>query len=254
MQALPYQLPVPVKILPFWILPRAGTGKLIVVTFSNLGWCLGFRYVSFYNFTFALAERSVVDEIEAEVKRLSNLWLDWFREKHSAPQQIRIDFLISIPRDMDGQSVSSPRFRVHTCELTECGGATCGLEVVPRTVAVVNECLGLTEGFPKPLPPFAEIPPSEYPRKSTGRERNERSDRQKTQSNDGEQQAHGSLPYPKLAIFFALLAMLWPRLKKVGNAHQNRLLMSALPLIYQSSVFAIVAWAVRDKIRDTWMR
>lgn len=195
-----------------------------------------------------------MDEIEVEVKRLANVWLEWFREKHSAPQQIRIDFLVSIPRDMDGQSVSS-RFRVHTCELTECGGATCGLEVAPRTVAVVNECLGLTEGFPKPLPPFAEIPPPQpHQRYGTGRERNERSDRKKTQSNDGEQQVHGSLPYPKLAIFFALLAMLWPRLKKVGNAHQNRLLMSVLPFIYQSSLFAIVASAVRDKIRDTWMR
>eukprot|EP00438_Fugacium_kawagutii_P006538 Skav222194 [mRNA] locus=scaffold1745:62140:62610:- [translate_table: standard] len=156
---------------------------------------------------------------------------------------------------MDGQSASSPRFRVHTCELTECGGATCNLEVAPRTVAVVNECLGLTEGFPKPLPPFAEIPPSENLRKhGTGRERNERSNRNTTQSNDREQQAHGSLPYGKLAILFALLPMLWPRLKKMGNAHQNRLLMSALPFIYQSSLFAIVATAVRDKLRDTWMK
>jgi len=195
-------------------------------------------------------DRSLVQEVEDEVNRLANEWLNWFRERHSEPHQIRMDFLISTPRKGDGQHNSS-RFHVHTCELTECGGSTCGLEPAPRTVAVVNQALGSTEGFPKPLPPFAEVKTIDMEKPHVANVK-ERPDRKKPQAKD-EVQAHRSPWYGYSAMIYAVLAILWPRLRKVGNAHRNGLLMSALPLIYKISLCATIIWGVRDRLRDSPM-
>ena len=192
------------------------------------------------------AARSLVEEMEVEVKRLTNLWLDWFREKHSAPQTIRIDFMISSNGSTGSNGSKSSGFRVHTCELTECGGATCGLEVTPRTVAVVNESVaGAIEGFPKPLPPFAKEAPS-LPPNHRGKERTD----QKRPQVSNEVPANRPPRFAYVAIFYAILGMLWPRLRKLGNAHKNPILMVVLPLLYKTSLGGIVLWAARDKLRS----
>ena len=84
-----------------------------------------------------------VETIHVKVRKLANLWLDWILETHSAPQCIRLDFLIS--------RQSKNNFQAHTCAIKECGGSTCGIEVSPRTVAVVNRAAEGIAGFPKPL-------------------------------------------------------------------------------------------------------
>ena len=82
--------------------------------------------------------------IHDKVKKLANLWLNWIQERYGAPQCIRLDFMIS--------RQANNYFQVHTCALKECGVETCGLEVSPRTVAVVNRAAEGIAGFPKPLP------------------------------------------------------------------------------------------------------
>ena len=198
-------------------------------------------------------DRSVVEAIQVEVRRLANLWLDWFQERHSPPQVIRLDFLISTPRK-DAQPVP---FQVHTCELTECGGSTCGLQVRPRTVAVVNRAAEAIEGFPKPLPPFAEERPqsqvdrSRLPERNRGRDGRDQVDRNKTeketQLESHERRAPG-LSWP-ISLFWVRIGQLWrfygPCFKKVGNAH---------PLLYRSLEACFGFWVLRQRLQDRWAR
>ncbi|CAE8591407.1 unnamed protein product [Polarella glacialis] len=109
---------------------------------------------------------AVLEAVEAEVQLLADRWLRWFREEGpegGPPHVCRLDFLVS------ASQAAGRQFEVHTCELTECGGATCGLNVSTRTAAVLNECvvhpqLPPPSGFPRPLPPFEllEVAPSRF--------------------------------------------------------------------------------------------
>merc|ERR1719282_1702160 len=105
-----------------------------------------------------------MEAAEAEAKRLAERWLQWFRDQGSGiPHVCRIDFLVALqPATENG---ADSKFEVYTVELTECGAATCGLPVHPRSVAVLNECLvddvarvsrggAFPTGFPLALPPM----------------------------------------------------------------------------------------------------
>ncbi|CAK0907461.1 unnamed protein product, partial [Prorocentrum cordatum] len=123
---------------------------------------------------------------EAEARRLAGLWLEWLQgaDGPGLPHVCRLDFMVSVPpAPPPAQPSRGPGGRggarraatpaparaapeVHTVEITELGGATCGLSVHARTVAVLNECVlggGGAEGegslpppagFPWPLPPL----------------------------------------------------------------------------------------------------
>mmetsp|Transcript_13393 Transcript_13393/g.35548 ORF Transcript_13393/g.35548 Transcript_13393/m.35548 type:complete len:605 (+) Transcript_13393:90-1904(+) len=98
--------------------------------------------------------RAVVEAAEAEVKRLGNLWLQWFRDQGfgTPGPAFRLDFLVARPTNPQ----EAPE--VWTVELCECGGSLCGLGHHPRTAACLNECLhvlGRPAGRPpRSLPPF----------------------------------------------------------------------------------------------------
>ena len=128
------------------------------------------------------------------MKALASTWLEWFRERHSAPHVIRLDFLVT------------GKGEVYTCELTECGGATCGLEVAPRSVAVVNSAMGDPEGFPEGFP--KELPKFEV-EKDTRRRKEAKSEAKSTKSLELPRKKRWELALGILAV----LAFLWPKLR-----------------------------------------
>jgi len=84
---------------------------------------------------------------ETEVDLLCDRWLKWLRTESPSPVQcVRIDFLVA-KGDGPGQA------KVWTCEVGECGGSLCSLEVHPRnTVALNNAVRNDPSGrFPVPL-------------------------------------------------------------------------------------------------------
>lgn len=96
---------------------------------------------------------------ESEVKRLGELWLQWFRDEgYGTPgPAFRLDFLIAT-----GRGAAAPQ--IWTVELCECGGSLCSLDHGARTAACLNECLITGEeggssapGFPQPLPPMRSV-------------------------------------------------------------------------------------------------
>ena len=131
-------------------------------------------------------------EIERKVNTLASVWLDWFQRHHeTAPHVIRLDFLVT------------GKGEVFSCELTECGGATCGLEVAPRTVAVVNAAMAddFPEGFPKELPKFQV-------------EKDMRTSRKKEVKLEAKSIELPRKPRWELAVgILAVLGFLWPRLR-----------------------------------------
>jgi len=103
-------------------------------------------------------------QAEEQAGRLADLWLQWFRDSgYGTPASCRLDFLVAVT---EGRATGSLDVRVWTVELCECGGSLCGIQVGPRTAAVLNECLlgdSTPAGFPQPLPPFrveASQPPA----------------------------------------------------------------------------------------------
>ncbi|CAJ1390248.1 unnamed protein product [Effrenium voratum] len=144
-------------------------------------------------------DKKLVAKAKAAVLQLTERWMDWFRRNHSEPHVIRMDFMVSVPAPGD--------FEIHTCELTECGGSTCGLHVAPRTSATLNACLAdgdFPEAFPKPLPPFQE-------------ERNERdrkTEKPATASTPAASEGLLSTRRVELGVAIsALLVLMGPRLK-----------------------------------------
>eukprot|EP00929_Paragymnodinium_shiwhaense_P114746 TRINITY_DN83240_c0_g1_i1.p1 TRINITY_DN83240_c0_g1~~TRINITY_DN83240_c0_g1_i1.p1 ORF type:complete len:682 (-),score=117.64 TRINITY_DN83240_c0_g1_i1:190-2235(-) len=118
---------------------------------------------------------------ERSVARLTDSWLKWLQDEgYETPATIRLDFLVSVkPPAGAGQT---PEVNVWTMELCENGGSFCGLKILPRTVAVLNDLLREGEpvkGFPKALPPFSsEFPPTKLPPVSAAAgARSERPDR-----------------------------------------------------------------------------
>eukprot|EP00439_Symbiodinium_sp_Y106_P013668 s3090_g1.t4 len=188
-------------------------------------------------------DRKTVDQIEEEVRRTAFTWLEHFKLKGCAPHVIRMDFLVSVPPNKP-----STDFEVHICELTECGGATCGLHVCTRTAATLNECMDGHEGadFPKPLPPFrleiqrTQLRPEPAKASTVSRSRNERSDANVPSMQRVENAPSDRPPRRRLELFAAMLAvalLLWQR--KIGTTQLKRLL--ALPPI---GLFAVGAAAV----------
>ncbi|CAK9082020.1 unnamed protein product [Durusdinium trenchii] len=177
-------------------------------------------------------DRKIVENIEAEVKRLAYLWLEWLRN-YSPPSVVRIDFMISQRKDLTG---SSGAFQVHTCELTECGGATCGLQVTPRTVAVLNDAMGEAEGFPKPLPPFQETNERNEQRNRNDRDRPKRAEASAEGVRDVQLPVQGRSFGVLGAFLLAFFCLLWPRSKLGGFV----------------ALAGIGMWKARDKLRDSW--
>ena len=189
-----------------------------------------------------------MDAIEDEVRRMAFVWLEYFKQRGFEPHVLRLDFLISIP---PGKSPDD--FEVHICELTECGGATCGLHVCTRTAAVLNECMAdgqeCPAGFPKPLPPFrmerekGVMRPEQTVAKA-GRERNGHSTSlqgRASQSNTVSERQ----PRRRLEFFAALIAvalLLWQR--RFSTAQLKRLF--ALPPIGLFAMGLGAAYAARQ--------
>lgn len=113
----------------------------------------------------------VLRQVEAEVMRLSDKWLEWFNtEGFGVPAFIRLDYVVAYR----GQG----SVEVWTIELCELGGSLCGYSHQPRTVAALNQCLEAVhkgekvEGFPAPLPvirdttmaPSSNLETFRYPR------------------------------------------------------------------------------------------
>ena len=163
--------------------------------------------------------RSIVEAIQVEVRRLDKLWLDWFQERHFPPQVIRLDFLISIPR-RDTQSVP---FQVHTCELTKCGGSTCGLQVRLCTVAVEDLLKGSRNHFLL-LPEErhqSQLDRSKLPERKSGRYGRDQVDSNKTEK-ETQLESHERRAWPIMAYLVILganrpiVALYGPCLKKWG--------------------------------------
>ena len=198
-----------------------------------------------------------MDQIEEEVRRTASTWLERFKLEGCAPHVIRMDFLVSVPPNKP-----SSDFEVHICELTECGGATCGLHVCTRTAATLNECMDGHEGadFPKPLPPFrlererTQLRPE--PKSAPSRSRNERSDGMRDSNVQSMQVASQSRvestpsdrpPRRRLELFAAVVAvalLLWQR--KIDTTQLKRLL--ALPPIGLFAVGAAAVYIVRSAL------
>jgi len=195
-------------------------------------------------------DRKTVDQIEEEVRRTAFTWLEHFKLKGCAPHVIRMDFLVSVPPNKP-----STDFEVHICELTECGGATCGLHVCTRTAATLNECMDGHEGadFPKPLPPFrleiqrTQLRPEPAKASTVSRSRNERSDANVPSMQRVENAPSDRPPPRRLELFAAMLAvalLLWQR--KIGTTQLKRLL--ALPPIGLFAVGAAAVYIVRNAL------
>ena len=182
-----------------------------------------------------------MENIEAEVTRLAHMWLEWFQKSHTPPAVVRIDFMIS-------HSKGEPTFQIHTCELTECGGATCGLKVTPRTVAILNDAMGEGEGFPKPLPPF-EIEERRNEKASAG-PAGKKPARQGILPDLQAPMQERSRRLEMGVAICAILGLVWPRFK-LGKSLQSRSLSQILAF---SVLMAYGMWKAREKIRDTWMR
>jgi len=184
------------------------------------------------------SDRSTVLEAEAEVRRLAGKWLDWFKEHPAGPPAvIRLDFLVSsLPE-------SNPKFEVNTCELTECGGAVCGLKVATRTAAVLNECMTdesqpPAEGFPKPLPALQQEDvgsrrtPMSRGNTYAGRNRGRESNREEL----SDRAAAG-----RSTILLALLLAFFMAQGRLVTAVKNRLPRLSVALLASGAVAAVVA-------------
>ena len=198
-------------------------------------------------------ERQVVERIEEDVRRTAHTWLEHFKLRGHEPHVIRLDFLVSVP-PAPPNSKPLHDFQVHTCELTECGGATCGLHVRTRTAAVLNECMldgqeSLAD-FPKPLPPLEKERPQPRP------EQPARASRDRHDHHAHNAQSRGSTnnslddarqPRRRLELFAALLAvalLLWQR--KFSTTHLKRLM--ALPPIGLFACGAAAVYVVRNAL------
>jgi len=108
---------------------------------------------------------------EQEGAGLADKWFAWMLDEgYGTPSSCRLDFLVSVePPQAKG---ATPAVDVWTVELCECGGSLCDVKCVPRTTAILNDCVCLDStdgspppsGFPKPLPAFAievKEPPSQ---------------------------------------------------------------------------------------------
>jgi hypothetical protein len=127
---------------------------------------------------------AALEAAETEAMALAERWLTWFRtEGFGVPHVCRLDFLATLPAAVAGRPCPGSKGsgegarllpRVFTVELTECGGASCGVPVVARTTAVLNECLRDTEsetwppGFPQPLPSTRPPVPSTFSSRRVG--------------------------------------------------------------------------------------
>ena len=114
---------------------------------------------------------------------------------------IRLDFLISIPR-RDTQSVP---FQVHTCELTKCGGSTCGLQVSLCTVAVEDLLKGSRNHFLL-LPEErhqSQLDRSKLPERKSGRYGRDQVDSNKTEK-ETQLESHERRAWPIMAYLVIL--------------------------------------------------
>jgi len=84
---------------------------------------------------------------ESEVDLLCDRWLQWTRTESPSPLQCtRVDFLVA-------KGAAPGQAEVWTCEVGECGGSLCSVEVHARnTVALNNAVRSDPSGrFPAPL-------------------------------------------------------------------------------------------------------
>jgi len=186
------------------------------------------------------SDRATVLEAEAEVRRLAGKWLDWFKAHPAGPPAvIRLDFLVSSFPE------SKPKFEVNTCELTECGGAVCGLKVGTRTAAVLNECMAdesqpPVAGFPKPLPALQqEDVASRRTPMSRGSSHSHASRNRGRDSSREELSDRAAAGRSAMAL--ALLLALFVAQGRLFTAVRNRLPRLSMALLASGAVASVVA-------------
>eukprot|EP00931_Biecheleriopsis_adriatica_P061299 TRINITY_DN36855_c0_g1_i1.p1 TRINITY_DN36855_c0_g1~~TRINITY_DN36855_c0_g1_i1.p1 ORF type:complete len:642 (-),score=143.82 TRINITY_DN36855_c0_g1_i1:21-1883(-) len=203
--------------------------------------------------------RALVQELEAEVKKLAEAWLDRFRQHPSGgPHVVRIDFMVAKSTQTGGRG-----FEVSTVECSECGSATCGLQVSTRTAATLNECMHSEDaaqppvkGFPKALPPLQQEPPrreqsdSRYESRSDSRISRGPSNRA-PQSGGGRSRANGQeaiqerRPVNPAVVLAGVVALLLLQGRLVA-AVRKRLPRLSLAALGVSALAAVIARHLRQ--------